>query len=351
MAFTLETLSEFDQTIFDRGAGWAIMSEIHLAIMTRAKACGHSALTSAYATQLSGLLWLEEGYATARPELRSKIATLYNGIEQLVSGQTGLRWTEASGRSAEWTMASLTADIGMGDFDDLLVKPQRPEPLVWLVAALNRLRYPKITVNKVLSIDPVGETASRTVNGSAGALDTPESVWDELAAKPMDYGNYSSNQVRWRASYIGLGSYYYDEIYSAGGITHTVVPQRSVLATKANDYLLFAQRSWYDGPDVEVIVGSSEPTSIMAASFLSPTITVESVDADIQISSADQVSISIATELPDSVPFDGYFPGAELGYGYILAEVRQIVFYCDLPDVLGAGELNAPVPIVAGDNE
>lgn len=352
MAFTLETLEDFDQTIFDRGAGWAIVFEIHNAILARAQVTGHT-LRNTIANQFSGLLWLEEGYNPVRPELRSKLSTMYSWIGQLISGNTEIRWTETSGRSAEWTIATLTADIGMGDFDDLLVKPQRPEPLVWLIAALNRLRHPKFTVSKTLAISPVGEMESRFALGSEAFLETPDDVWDELLGTSMNYTNVSSNQVRWRAAQFGIGNYEYQETRSAGGITHAKIDARSALTTTANDYLLFAQRSWYSGPDFEVVVGSSEPTRIMSSTFLSPTVTVEATDVDMTISGSEQVAIRIDTAIPSDPPFNGFWPsgGSSPKYGYILAEVRQIVFYCDLPDVLGIGELDAPVPTVAGDNE
>lgn len=353
MGFTLETLEDFDQTIFSRGTGWAIIFEIHNAILARAQVTGHS-LRNTIATPFSGLLWLEEGYDPARPELRTKLTQLYSWVQSLIGGQTGLRWTETSGRSAEWTLASITADIGMGDFEDLIVKPQRPEPLVWLIAALNRLRYPKITVNNTLALSPVGEVASRGKTGSYGDLDTEESTWDELIASAMNYSNVSYNRVGWVATSVSGGYFGYTETYSAGGITHASTTGRSALITKANDYGVFSQRSWYVGPDFEIVVGSSEPTSIMSAYWFNPNIIVEATGVDININGSEQVAITVATPIPGDVPFNGYFPspytGSQAGkYGYVFAEVRQIIFYCDLPDVMGIGELDAPVPVVAGD--
>lgn len=351
MGFTLETLEDFDQTIFSRGTGWAIIFEIHNAILARAQVTGHS-LRNTIATPFSGLLWLEEGYDPARPELRTKLTQLYSWVQSLISGQTGLRWTETSGRSAEWTLASITADIGMGDFEDLIVKPQRPEPLVWLIAALNRLRYPKITVNKSYATSPVGEMANKSAIGFVSALDTTESVWDEMVAAPMNYSNVSSDTVGWNAAGISLGVFGYGEIRSAGGLAHVYPP--SGLITKANDYGVLVQASWYSGPEIYVTIGSSESTNMGNTNSLVTTKTVESVDVDINLGTTEQVAITLDTETPDSPPFNGFFPSGSPStakYGFIRAIVRTITFYCDLPDVMGIGELDAPVPTVAGDNE
>lgn len=353
MAFTLETLEDFDQTLFDRGAGWAIVFEIHNAILARAQATQHS-LRNTIATPFSGLLWLEEGYDPERPELRTKLTQLYSWVQTLIDGQAGIRWTESSGRSAEWTLSSITADIGMGDFDDLLVKPQRPEPLVWLIAALNRLRHPKITVNKTLATDPVGETAFKSETGEVGGLDpqTTEELWDEMTAEAMDYNNVSSDNVGWYATDIAGSSFAYTAIYSAGGVT--AQENDSKLKTVANDYGCLVQASWYSGPDLYVVVGSSDPTNMGSTNSLITTKTVEATDVDIEVNGDGVVSISIDTEIPDSPPFNGFFPTgspSDAKYGFIRVYLRTITFYCDLPDVIGIGELEAPMPVVAGDNE
>lgn len=354
MPFSLEAIEDFDQTIFSYGAGWAIVSEIHLGIMTRAKACGHAALIAAYPTQMSGLLWLEEGYAPARPELKSKLNDLYNDVVALVSGQSNLRWTESSGRSPEWTTESLTSDIGMGDFEDLLVKPQRPEPIVWLVAALNRLRHPKITRSVALDVINPGELASKSEIGSTSGGDTPDSVWDELIVKPMGYTNTSYDRVEWAAASVGAGSFGYSETYSSSGITTQEVELQ--ITTIANDYRCLVQASWYTGPDLYVTIGSSDPSNMGSANSLITQKTVEATEVDIEARGGASVAITIATEMPDSPPFNGFWPlpftgSIDAKYGFIRVIVQSVIFYCDLPDVMGAGELDAPVPTVSGDNE
>lgn len=367
MAFTLETLEDFDQTLFDRGAGWAIVFEIHNAILARAQATGHP-LRSTIATQFSGLLWLEEGYDPSRPELRSKLATMYNWIGQLLSSSSGIRWTEASGRSAEWTITTLTADIGMGDFDDLLVKPQRPEPLVWLVAALNRLRHPKLL--RDLQMQELIVVPDTPVNYVYREAETDEAesnsssdlhyAWANMSYDPAfawyyrktvsgsGGGSPLNSALRWQTKFFGFGNgaiannkFKHISLVSKRQDGTFLIPTTTRLHVNCLDYNVGLVCYGYIGPEWVVKIGSSADINI--GKLMVPIPAIESTIDDLDFEGEKTITAELMTPT-GSYPFNDSF-----GNNYISMSLKTAWIYCDLPDVLGIGELDAPLPTVAGE--
>lgn len=375
MAFTLETLEDFDQTIFNRGAGWAIVFEIHNAILTRAQVTGHQ-LKDTIGAPFSGLLWLEEGYDPARPELRSKLGQLHSWVGQLISDQSNIRWTEASGRSAEWTIESITSDIGMGDFDDLLVKPQRPEPLVWLVAALNRLRYPKLLrplhMQNLIVTDEYPEFVYFTIYqepdpdeisaSRVGGWPTPAQAWSDLGDRNgEDFQRYLlafpnrtalDDALFWQIQLVGssYGAAVQNTFRKVGlvlkakdgeeieGLSAPLRP--SPLTIKCLDYTYWIRSSKYNGPDLVVTIGSAINVNIGKSQSFTPKY-IESTGPDLDFLGEETVDIELVTATPGSSPF--------ISDGVISVRIKEAWIYCDLPDVLGIGELDAPLPTVAGE--
>lgn len=382
--WTLETLEDFDGVRFDDGTGWKVLFEIHLALSLRIQMVS-SAYGSPFATQISGLMWTQDGPGGSAGELSMELTACYNAIVSLLGGPVtelgGLRWTEASGRSPEWTIESLTADIGMGEFADLIVRSQRPEPLVWLIAAISRLQYPKIwrklyfndyvwvpsnitnfgQLHHMLSYSDIDAGAQTSVYddietrlqqawSTLGSL-TPYPDWAITAAVAWSVSDAGSAFPNYRsfalekctnislAAKMGTGSTPFP-----GGLTQT--EYKKPLTIKCLDYQ-YALIVWhYNGPDFVVKMGSSPETNIgHAYTAYNQNLFLESEGADLDWAGTQSVSLELLTERPATVPFSVFWdtPSAQIG-----VSVKYAWVYCDLPQIMGVGELIGPAPAVSG---
>lgn len=374
--WTLETMEDFEGVFFDDGTGWKVLFEIHLAIQVRVKVLGQTPAITALNTKIPSIIWTDDDTFNVSGDLRTELNFCYQEIEHLLSGVDTLRWTEAEGRSPEWTLETLTADIGMGDFQDLLIRTQSPAPLVWLIAAINRLQYPKIrrtlymqqlidsrgsggTVHRDMLADEVN-TREHTVTP-----ETPEQIWDGMfydtgttlfysvyhkaIATPISLGWTISSQIlssRYDATARELigdlslaqklvaGTYFPDDAHV----------YKQPISIKCIDYPYQITAIGYTGPDLSVEIGSSGVVNI--GKINGTTGVLESADPDLDFAGSSTISFAITTTRPTSVPFTT---------PTFLSQIRHITvtlglpwIYCTLPEIMGAGELTAPEPTIGG---
>lgn len=153
-------------------AGWNEIESIFTAIKERAVATGHSLASGDYSGAFALELWhADPDGDTDRDYLKDLYEQFHTDLDALIDGDADIRWTEASGDTTEWTLASLTTDIAMGDFADLLTRAANPDPLLWLRAALERLIYAKVTVE--------GTVSSGTMDYTYGLDSTRQLAWDD----------------------------------------------------------------------------------------------------------------------------------------------------------------------------
>lgn len=377
--WTLETLEDFEGVFFDAGMGWRVLFEIHLAISLRNRYVGGASTN--FNTQISGIVWTDDDSADDNRDLKTELRHCYNAIVGMMSGpQTefgGHHWTHTSGRSEVWTLESMTADIGMGEFEDLLVRTQSPEPLVWLIAALNRMRHLKLW--RMLSFSDfdrryngalihVVDDADRFSGGQTDAHDdpidrmqqawtTPSAFWDvEITTIPPSVGWYMRRD--------GVSPRYGTNRYSASrnislhpgrsvGSSLPAFPspsqRRTELAVRCLDYAYQLVVLGYNGPDFVVKIGSAPETNIGHAHTSNSVLYLESEGPDLDFSGADTVDLELVTSTPSTVPFIVF--GAFGVVPAIYARVPAAWVYCDLPEIMGAGELAAPKPTISGTAE
>lgn len=374
--WTLETLEDFDGVFFDSGMGWKVLFEIHLAISLRSRY--FSVGGTNFDTQISGIVWTDDDSSDDNRDLKTELRYCYAAIVELVNGNDNFRWTEESGRSPEWTMASLVADIGMGEFADLLVRTQSPEPLVWLIEAINRLEHPKIL--RPLYTQEVmlfGESPSPLFNGDyrenlpgevavgGGGL-SQEDAWDNVAYDPdvklytrpfptgsmvfsvgcstnrATFGGGIAALTRANCKILALASKTVDdEYYPSSGHVWT-----RPLRINCIDYPYTIVASGYTGGDLTVKIGSVPDTNV---GRFSGTGVLESVGADLDFRGDTTVDFELLTPYPSTNPF---LPLPLFSSGYqITVRLSPVWLYCDLPEIMGAGELTAPIPTVSGEAE
>lgn len=374
--WTLETLEDFEGVFFDAGMGWKVLFEIHLAISLRHRY--FSVGGTNFNTQISGIVWTDDDSADDNRDLKTELQSCYNAIVTLVNGGANIKWTEDSGRSPEWTMTSLIADIGMGEFSDLLVRTQSPEPFVWLIAAINRLEHPKILrplyTQEVIMI---GETPSALFNGdyrenlpgefaTSSDIDSQEEAWDSVAYDPdiriyirpfpsgtipftvtwtAGWNTFSSGHVastRQNFKLIALASKDVDDEYYPSESHVWTRPLR--INCIDYPYTLVATR--YTGGDWTVKIGSVPETNV---GHTNTTGVLESVGADMDFRGDTTVDLELVTAKPATSPFMAVSGTSTAGQ--ISFRLSSVWLYCDLPEIMGAGELTAPIPTVSGEAE
>lgn len=359
--WSLESIEDFDGTFFDDGAGWRIVFQIHMAISLRAKFTQHPIRIGNFAKQVSGIVWLQNIDSTEIQDLPTRLRSYYSAIEDLLSSNENIRWTEASGRSPEWTIESLIADIGMGEFEPLL-RPQDPRPFVWLIAALNRLTHPKLrrslgmqnlstlagpfpTYYRDLGPD---EIESKTFSGG-----DYETAWDSMVYEGGFFATdasldfvllWSSGPFGSRSKVTAISKTKYISLLpkkDTGEILAGVDSWFRFLKPSITqvDYVCTLFKTNYTGPNWEISVGSSEPFD--TSPFPYGTFIVESDGPDLDFEGTKTIEANLLTSRTTNVPFDYYS-------GSIRVLLRQAWIYCDLPEIMGVGELTAPEQTMNG---
>lgn len=375
--WTLETLEDFDGVFFDAGMGWKVLFEIHLAISLRNRYVGGASTN--FNTQISGIVWTDDDSADDNRDLKTELQHCYNAIAGIMSSpQTefgGHHWTHTSGRSEVWTIESMTADIGMGEFEDLLVRTQSPEPLVWLIAALNRMQHLKLW--KTLTFNdlfPLSGSTARTIATEDLFLGRQTDVHDDDETRmqqawtsdgfPLLFPDImgSTPNAGWEMADSGAGFPIYEtrRISKATNITlHPTLisgPQppapskrRTELSVRCLDYIYRLVVFGYDGPDFVVKIGSAPETNIGHAHTNTSVLVLESEGPDLDFGGTDHVDLELITPPPSDVPFivfNRFDPRPRIS-----VIVSNAWVYCDIPQIMGAGELTAPKPTVSATAE
>lgn len=376
--WTLETLEDFEGVFFDAGMGWKVLFEIHLAISVRARYVGGAGTN--FNTQISGIVWLDDDGADDNRDLRTELQYCYNAIGGMMSSaQTdtgGHHWTRESGRSEVWTLESMTADIGMGEFADLLIRPQSPEPLVWLIAALNRMQHLKLwkklffsdydlTISGLPS--KTAELSSSFFGAQTNPADDPEErmqqAWETLFAPFADEIYLFSPIVSWRVQ-TGIRSSSGYQCVRIGKSTNVSLQARSGitglplspiqnqryqdLGVVCLDYICRMVVFSYNGPDFVVSIGSATGVNIGNSHTGLTDIVIEGESPDLSFDGTVSTDFELTTAEPSTVPFD--VPSGSSA-AIISAVIPYAWVYCDLPEIMGAGELTAPIPTVSGEAE
>jgi hypothetical protein len=185
-------VTDFDGVQFNDGTGYAEVVAIHKAIKQRAEAIGHSLASGAYADPWTATpIWLadpsRQGVGDTRVYLRDVLQGFYDDIIDMLDSDTDIRFVESvTANATEWTEASLVTAIGMGDFVYLLTKPANHEPFLWLHEALDRLIYPRVTVES-----GVFTSQARSVGTTIRYLDK------QVAWNNRDGGGGGGRSVSW----------------------------------------------------------------------------------------------------------------------------------------------------------
>lgn len=369
----LETIGDFDGAFFDDGTGWKVLFQIHMGISIRAQITNHPVRLTTFNRQLNGIVWTEDIDGLGTKSLPGKLRELYSAIESLVGSSENIRWTESSGRSPEWTIESLTEDIGMGEFEPL-IRPQKPEPFVWLIAALERLRYPKIKYPlglQNLAIDPgdpvfgvpsrlyrklgFGEVISSALPNEGFGYNYS---WSSMTYQANDFFRPNANlgyALRWniqrgfnfiqstartKLKWVSLVSK-----TSSGTVVMPSSYFRFRPKIKDIDYICNMSNINYTGPDWVVRIGSSDEVNVGTgwAQHI-----IEGDANDLDFAGTKSVSIELVTGIPSSVPFNvSLFPRD----AYINMAVTHSWIYFDLPENMAVGELSAPESSVSASAE
>lgn len=234
-------VTDFDGVLFNDGTGYAEVVAIHLAIKERADATGHTLADGDYAEEWDEetLLWLGDPYTAAaedgRTYLRDVLAKFYTDIALLIDGDSDVAWAKTASLESEfWDIASITADIGMGDFDDLLTKPANHEPFLWLHECLDRLRY---QIKNISAFE--GGASYRNFTQSSwddnrgsiptGYVDWYRTQWPPAIAEPQVSGSGSTSPA----------SLFYDGLPFVGVYYHEFGFTQFVIAVKKNETLTY----------------------------------------------------------------------------------------------------------------
>ena len=362
----IETLEDFDGTLFDDGTGWKIVFQIHMGISVRAKITQHPIRIGNFATQVSGLVWTADYEIFGFKDLPTRLREYYAAIESLLSSNENIRWTETSGRSPEWTIESLIADIGMGEFEPL-IKPQAPEPFVWLIAALNRLTHPKLKRPLALQGIEIIDGSYLRVLGPDEIVDEEDSTAtdDDDMWNAMSYGGGGSDRfaglgsaLRWIIYEPGFGRAIAEAIGKTKAISLVSKHSDGTIPVAGNDaWFRFIKPSVtqvdyicsflivdYTGPTWTVVIGTSEEISMPTyGGYI-----VESDGPDLDFEGTKTVQVELLTERPISAPFT---LSAGKKNGSARLSMTHAWIYCDLPEVMGVGEITAPIPTASGEAE
>lgn len=361
----LETIGDFDGTFFDDGTGWKVLFQIHMGISIRAQITNHPVRFTTFNRQLSGIVWTQEVDGLGVKSLPTRLRECYDAIQSLVGSNENIRWTESSGRSPEWTIESLIEDIGMGEFEPL-IRPQKPEPFVWLIAALERLRYPKIKYPlglQNLVTDPSGPYRKLGLGEVVSSAMPNESLgynysWSSMTYQANDFFrpdadlryalrwdiqrgfNFIQSTARTKLKWVSLASK-----TSSGTVVMPSSYFRFRPKIKDIDYICNMSSINYTGPDWVVKIGTSDEVDV-GSGWAQHIIDGDANDLD--FAGAKSVSIELVTSVPSSVPFN--VSSSPIGV-YINMAVTHSWIYFDLPENMAVGELSAPESSVLASAE
>lgn len=296
-------ITDFDGVTFNDGRGWQEIQAIHLAIKERADLTGHTLGSGDYSDPwdtdtpvfLSG-----PGNSDGRIYLRDQLETFYDDVADLVEGDPKIRWTKTSGRSDEWTTASLVTDIGLGDFADLLTKPQNHLPFLWLHEALDRLIYTKRTTQ--------AQTPGRLYwHDSYGGLGASEQLaWTSMFTDTPSHGQSGTPAIYWAVgpagpfSWSGYGSIIVDGRLD---IPIRIFPAMTGGLITDMDHNLWHEDRGFTGTNVIIRIGT-EIQNFNAGTFPAETVAFEGVPGDVDILGTETLlDMSFVTAWPTTVPF------------------------------------------------
>lgn len=298
-------------------AGWLEMESIFTAIKERAVATGHSLASGDYSGAFAIELWhADPDGDTDRDYLKDLYEQFHTDLDSLIDGDADIRWTEASGDTTEWTLTSLTTDIGMGDFADLLTRAANPEPLLWLRAALERLIYAKVTVE--------GTVSSGTMDYTYGLDSTRQLAWDDrLNNAASDTFPNNLLQLWWTIrSSISPSGEVAEVRRNIQGREYLTAHLDGVLVEAYYDYVVFFDSN-FTPSTMDFFIGTETFTETASTSGKRAT-TDPSIDTDTYIDA------DITTTEPVTVPFSS---STGVGRGFRV-NINGIILHIDLATIL-----------------
>lgn len=328
-------VTDFNGVQFNDGTGYAEVVAIHLAIKERADAVGHSLASGDYSDEwdTAQVIWHDDDYPVdGRLYLKAVLTGFYSAIGSLISGDSGIRWTETGNNNAvAWTLSSLVADIGMGAFADMLTATTNYDPFLWLHEALDRLVYRRV----LLTIDSSG-TITETYNGyrsgesasGVGVDALQENSWDE-ATGDSDHSSTTGigASLRWQISTISSPPFYTQITKAASGrsVTNTITTG----SLSAVDYSIQLTLTKFTGSTFEIAFNGNTPINIVPygnTSFLIPGST-----SDFALNSTDAVQWAVTTTPPATNPFSTV---GTADFAMIRAISVLMYFYVDISGIL-----------------
>jgi len=314
-------ITDFDNVRFNQSDnGWLTVFGIHRAIKERAEATQHS-LMADYTGDFDLPVWLGDPDSdTDRVYLKDVLEQFYTDIDRLIDGDSEIRWTEASGAGALWTIASINADIGMGDFSDLLTRAANPEMFMWLQGALDRLIHARVRITATVGIGSLVYTNSGFPNGG-----TLQSAWDDRAdTTRTDVFPNGSIQIFWdiQARLSPFFDYMAIVRSSMTGREYKTSLYSGVLVESYYNYV-----SWWANTftpsSMDYVVGTNTLTMSAAG-------TGSELTTDFALGADTYIDAYIDTAEPSTVPFSGDPTGSN-GTGITISSVD---LHIDLATVL-----------------
>lgn len=299
-------------------AGWNEMASIFLAIQERAQATGHSLASGSYSGSFALNLWLSDDDGDPdRDYLRALYGQFYDDLELLVEGDADIRWTEATGDTDEYTMASLVTAVGMGAFADTLTRAANPEPLLWLRAALELLLYAKVNVRATVS--------SGTMDYTRGTGATLQDAWDDRAGTPAS-DSFPNNltQLWWEVRNTGF------PLFNEVAEVRRNIQSREYLTAYLDGVL---SEAYYD---YNVIFGANFTPGTMDFTLGTESFTVTGTTSgkrsttDPTIAADTYIDADITTSEPSTVPFSSS-SGTSAGFR---VNLNKIILHIDLASIL-----------------
>lgn len=191
-------VTDFDGVQFNDGSGYAEVVAIHLAIKERAEAVGHSLASGDYADEwdTSLVVWHDDNAPDdGRLYLVDVLQKFYNDIVSLLTIGTGKAWVQSPEIGAStWGITNLKADIGLGDFADLLTGTTNYEAFLWLHEALDRLVYVR-EIDQVDTSDAVIWFTGYLFGYDYGGAFEGNAGWEDMAAGPEHYWSDPTNTL------------------------------------------------------------------------------------------------------------------------------------------------------------
>lgn len=308
-------------------AGWLEIESIFTAIKERAVATGHSLASGAYSGTFALELWhADPDGDTDRDYLKDLYEQFHTDLDALIDGDANIRWTEGSGDTTEWTLASLTTDIGMGDFADLLTRAANPDPLLWLRAALERLIYAKVT-------ETVDSSAAEAVfrgyqpptytNGDGASY---AAAWTDMVADSDHTDDFSllRNRILWRV-FTPTSNHAALALQSTTPLTVTNTLLGVLAALK---YKVLISNVGYTGSTFYITVGGSASTDI--AGEATGAFEILGDVADLPLNTTTDFSAQIDESFPGSYPFTD--PAG--GFREMNVSFTSAIFFVDLATIL-----------------